>query len=120
MALEPDLRTDEGWGGAGGRWLLWPLRVLLWAALLIIAFCGVTAIVFSHTSASPAVGTGSAATKSGQFPFALAKAFAAEFGRVYLNFNPGNQGLREQQLAEFVPASIAAAQPDLGERPDGP
>jgi hypothetical protein len=33
---------------------------------------------------------------------------------VYLNFNPQDQGLREQQLAEFVPASIAAAQPDLG------
>src|ERR1700722_15392389 len=38
MTFEPDQRTDEGWRGAGGRWLLWPLRVLLWAALLIIAF----------------------------------------------------------------------------------
>jgi hypothetical protein len=114
MAFDPDLRTDEGWGGAGGRWLLWPLRVLLWAALLIIAFRGVTAIVFSHSSASPAAGTGSAGAKSGQFPVALAEAYAAEFGRVYLNFNPQDQGLREQQLAEFVPASIAAAQPDLG------
>lgn len=39
---------------------------------------------------------------------ASAEAYAAEFGRVYLNFNPQDQGLREQQLAEFVPASIAA------------
>jgi hypothetical protein len=114
MTFEPDLRTDEGWGGAGGRWLLWPLRVVLWAALLVIAFRGVTAIVFSHGSASPAVGTGSATAKSGQFPVALAEAYAAEFGRVYLNFNPQDQGLREQELAEFVPASIAAAHPDLG------
>jgi hypothetical protein len=38
----------------------------------------------------------------------LAEAFAAEFGQVYLNFNPQDQGLREQQLAEFVPVSIAA------------
>jgi Conjugative transposon protein TcpC len=114
MAVEPDPRTDEGWGGAGGRWLLWPLRVLLWAALLIIAFRGVTAIVFSHSSASPAAGSGSATAKPGQFPVALGEAFAAEFGRVYLNFNPQDQGLREQQLAEFVPASLAAAQPDLG------
>jgi Conjugative transposon protein TcpC len=114
MAFEPDQRTDEGWRGAGGRWLLWPLRVLLWAALLIIAFRGVTAIVFSHSSASPAAGTGSASAKSSQFPVALAEAYAAEFGRVYLNFNPEDQGQREQQLAEFVPASIAAAQPDLG------
>src|SRR5580698_4452260 len=107
MAFEADLRADEGWGGAGGRWLLW-------AALLIIAFRGVTAIVFSHSSASPAASTGSATAESGQFPVALAEAYAAEFGRVYLNFNPQDQGLREQELAEFVPASIAAAQPDLG------
>ena len=144
MDIEPDLRTDQGWGGAGGRWLLWPLRVVLWAALLVIAFRGVTAIVFSHSSASPAVGagsasaktgsasaksgsagtksgssspavrTGSASAKSDQFPVALAEAYAAEFGQVYLNFSPQTQGLREQQLAAFVPASIAAAVPDLG------
>jgi len=114
MAYEPDLRTDGGWGGAGGRWLLWPLRVVLWATLLVVAFRGVTAIFFSHSSASPAVGTGSASAKSGQFPVALAEAYAAEFGQVYLNFNPEDQGLREQQLAAFVPASIAAAEPDLG------
>jgi hypothetical protein len=114
MAYEPDLRTGGGWGGAGGRWLLWPLRVVLWATLLVVAFRGVTAIFFSHSSASPAVGTGSASAKSGQFPVALAEAYAAEFGQVYLNFNPEDQGLREQQLAAFVPASIAAAEPDLG------
>ena len=157
MDIEPDLRTDEGWGGAGGRWLLWPLRVVLWATLLVIAFRGVTAIFFSQSSASPAVSqssaspavgkssaspavsqssaspavgkssaspavgkssaspaVGSASAKSGQFPVALAEAFAAEFGRVYLNFNPQTQGLREQQLAAFVPASLVAAQPDLG------
>jgi len=114
MAYEPGPRTDGSWGGAGGRWLLWPLRVVLWATLLVIAFRGVTAIFFSHSSASPAVGTGSASAKSGQFPVALAEAYAAEFGQVYLNFNPETQGLREQQLAAFVPASIAAAQPDLG------
>jgi hypothetical protein len=66
------------------------------AALLIIAFRGVTAIVFSHSSASPAVGTGSASAKTGQFPVARAGAHAAEFGRVYLNFNLQDQGLREQ------------------------
>jgi Conjugative transposon protein TcpC len=114
MVVEPDLRASEGWGGAGGRWLLWPLRVVLWAALLVIVFRGVTAIFFGPSSAPPAAGTGSASAKSGQFPVALAEAYAAEFGRVYLNFNPQDQGLREQQLAEFVPASVAAAQPDLG------
>jgi conjugative transposon protein TcpC len=104
-----------GWSGAGGRWLLWPLRAVLWAALLIVAFRGVTAIVFNQDSASPATtGTGSASTVGGQFPVSLAEAYAAEFGRVYLNFSPQSQGQREQQLAAFVPASVAAANPDLG------
>src|SRR5580693_278775 len=98
MDIEPDPRADEGWGGAGGRWLLWPLRAVLWAALLVIAFRGVTTIVFGQSSAPPAAGTGSASAKSAQFPVALAEAFAAEFGRVYLNFSPQTQGFREQQL----------------------
>jgi hypothetical protein len=29
--------AGRAWSGAGGRWVLWPLRVVLWAALLIIA-----------------------------------------------------------------------------------
>jgi hypothetical protein len=107
--------SGGGWSGAGGRWLLWPLRAVLWAALLIVAFRGVTAIVFNQDSASPATtGTGSASTAGGQFPVTLAEAYAAEFGRVYLNFSPQSQGQREQQLAAFVPASVAAANPDLG------
>lgn len=103
-----------GWSGSGGRWLLWPLRVVLWAALLIVVFRGVTAIAFSHDSASAGTGTRSATTAGGQFPVTLAEAYAAEFGRVYLNFSPQTQGEREQQLAAFLPASVAAANPDLG------
>lgn len=106
--------SGGGWSGAGGRWLLWPLRAVLWAALLIVAFRGVTAIVFNQDSASPATGAGSASTTVTQFPVTLAEAYAAEFGHVYLNFNPQAQGQREQQLATFVPASVAAANPDLG------
>jgi hypothetical protein len=106
--------SGGGWSGAGGRWLLWPLRVVLWAALLIVAFRGVTAIVFNQGSASPATGIRSASTPGEQFPVTLAEAYAAEFGQVYLNFSPQTQGQREQQLAAFVPASVAAADPDLG------
>jgi hypothetical protein len=114
LAFEPDKPAGGAWSGAGGRWLLWPLRVVLWAALLVIAFRGVTAIVFNQNSASPGAGTGPASAPAGQFPVTLAEAYAADFGRVYLNFSPQNQGQREQQLAAFVPASVAAANPDLG------
>jgi hypothetical protein len=112
------LAADPGiggtWSGAGGRWLLWPLRVVLWAALLVVVFRGVTAIVFHEGIASAGGGTGAASTPGRQFPVALAEAYAADFGRVYLNFSPQTQGQREQQLAAFVPASVAAASPDLG------
>jgi Conjugative transposon protein TcpC len=103
-----------GWQGAGGRWLLWPLRVVLWAALLVIAFRGITAIVFNTASAPAGGGTGPRSAAGEQFPASLAEAFAAEFGRVYLSFSPQNQGQREQALAAFVPASVLAANPGLG------
>ena len=37
-----------------------------------------------------------------------------EFGRVYLSFSPQNEAQREQALAAFVPASVSAADPNLG------
>jgi Conjugative transposon protein TcpC len=119
--LENDLELrDSGapggrsWSGSGGRWLLWPLRGLLWAALLIIAYRGVTAIAFHQASTPPASDAEPDGTAAGQFPVALAEAYASEFGQVYLNFSPATQAQREQELAAFVPPSVAAANPDLG------
>ena len=89
--------------GAGGRWLLWPLRVVLWTALLVIAFRGITAIIFS-SSPPPAGRTGTGT--GGEFPVSLAEAYATEFGRVYLGFSPQSLGQREQALAAFVPPSV--------------
>jgi hypothetical protein len=111
-----DLGAPSGraWSGGGGRWRLWPLRAALWAALLIIAYRGVTAIVVNPTGALRAGGTSSAGAATGQFPVTLAEAYASEFGQVYLNFSAATQAQREQELAAFVPASVAAANPDLG------
>ena len=48
MSADGSLAADPGiggsWQGGGGRWLLWPLRVVLWGALLVIAFRGITAL----------------------------------------------------------------------------
>ena len=107
-------RAGRAWSGAGGRWLLWPLRAVLWAALLIIAYRGVTAIVFHSDGAPQTGGAEPAGTAAGQFPVTLAEAYATEFGQVYLNFSPATQAQREQELAAFVPPSVAAANPDLG------
>ena len=118
MLADGSLAADPGiggsWQGAGGRWLLWPLRVVLWAVLLVIAFRGITAIVSNQASVPGGGETGPKSATGGQFPATLAEAYAAEFGRVYLSFSPQNQGQREQALAAFVPASVLAANPDLG------
>ncbi|HEY6277764.1 MAG TPA: conjugal transfer protein, partial [Streptosporangiaceae bacterium] len=112
----PDLGAPPGraWTGGGGRWRLWPLRLALWAALLVIAYRGVTAIVFNPAGALSAGGTSPAGATAEQFPVALAEAYASEFGQVYLNFSPVIQAQREQELAAFLPAGVAAANPDLG------
>jgi hypothetical protein len=102
----------SGWRGAGGRWLLWPLRVVLWTALVVVAFRGITAIIF-NSSLAPAGGTG-AGSATGEFPVSLAEAYATEFGRVYLGFSPQSLGQREQALAAFVPPAVSAANPSLG------
>jgi hypothetical protein len=110
LAARPGI--GGSWRGAGGRWLLWPLRVVLWTALVVVAFRGITAIIFG-SSAAPAGGTGPASA-TGEFPVSLAEAYATEFGRVYLGFSPQSLGQREQALAAFVPPAVSAVNPSLG------
>jgi len=110
LAARPGI--GGSWRGAGGRWLLWPLRAVLWTALVVVAFRGITAIIFG-SSPAPAGGTGAANT-AGEFPVSLAEAYATEFGRVYLGFAPQSLGQREQALAAFVPPAVSAANPSLG------
>ena len=102
-------RTAPGWRGAGGRWLVWVFRIVVWAVLLIIGYRGVTAIMLGETSTvgapAPAASPGSA------FPSALAGAYALQFGQVYLNANPASASQRSAELAAFLPAG---ADPQLG------
>jgi hypothetical protein len=102
------------WSGGGGRWTVWPMRIILWAAILVIGYRGVMAIVLNE---KPASSTGTAATAGGsvtQFPVTLAEAFAMQFGRVYLAYNPADAGARQQQLRSFVAPNVAQANPQFG------
>jgi hypothetical protein len=118
MQADGTVAAGTGWRGSGGRWLLWPLRLVLWVTLLVIVFRGLTAIVFNHGPApagsGPAGSTVTGNAASGQYPVALAEAYAAEFGRVYFGFSPQSLLQREQALAAFVPPSVSAADPNLG------
>lgn len=88
--------------GAGGRWLVWALRAVVWAALLIIGYRGVAAIVTEPPKATPASAPPVSTSSSG-FPVALAGAYALQFGDVYLNFSPATATQRATALAAFLP-----------------
>jgi Conjugative transposon protein TcpC len=93
------------WRGSGGRWLTWVFRIVLWAVLLLIGYRGVAAIVMGYpgpggTSTSPPAASGG---QAGQFPAALAQAYALQFGQVYLNFSQANATQRSRGLAAFLP-----------------
>jgi hypothetical protein len=97
------------WRGAGGRWLVWVARAIVWAVILLIGYRGVLAIVdgrTSDTAASPP-----ATSDSTQFPVTMAEAYALQFGDVYLNFSPASAAARSHELARFVPPG---GDPQLG------
>jgi hypothetical protein len=95
--------------GAGGRWLVWVLRAVVWVVLLLIGYRGIAAIVTSYegkpgsTGAAGAPGAAGAGQSAHGFPVSLASAFAVEFGQAYLNFSPATAAQRASELAPFLP-----------------
>ena len=112
VADRMDPEAKPPWSGGGGRWTVWPMRVVLWAAILIIGYRGVTAILFNETPSGNSAGNDTGASASG-FPVELGEAFALRFGEVYLNYSPDTAAQRAQELAAFVPAH-ARANPQFG------
>ncbi len=109
-----DPEAKPPWSGGGGRWTVWPMRVVLWAAILIIGYRGVQAIIFNETpSSGNGAGNDTGASSSG-FPVASGEAFAVHFGEAYLNYSPGAAAQRAQELAAFIPASVQAKDPQFG------
>ena len=105
-------KTRRAWSGAGGRWLVWMLRIVLWAVALLIGYRGVAAIVMGEPG--PGAGATSAASPGSQgrgFPSALAQAYALEFGQVYLRFSPATAVQRARSLSAFLAPGI---DPELG------
>jgi hypothetical protein len=118
---EPSAGTERStpvvktpWSGGGGRWMVWPMRVVLWAAILVIGYRGVMAIVLNETPASANTASSAPASSPTPFPVTLGEAFALQFGQVYLNFSPAGAAQRAQQLAAFIPANVSAADPEFG------
>src|SRR5215475_2632848 len=104
-------RSGTGWRGAGGRWLVWTFRVVVWVILLVIGYRGVMAIVLNETppaNSNPAP----SASAAPAFPAEEAGAYALQFGQVYLNASPATASQRASDLAPFLPPG--ASDPQLG------
>src|SRR5215471_19767671 len=88
-------RSGSGWRGAGGRWLVWTFRVVVWAVLLIIGYRGVMAIVLNETP--PSHTPPAHVAQASGFPVQLASAYALQFGAVYLSASPATASQRASE-----------------------
>jgi len=105
------VRIDQAsshWPGAGGRWLIWVARAILWAVLLLIGYRGVLAI-FQGQAARTEAGSSQLPSGSTPFPVTSAEAYALDFGDVYLNFSPATSAARSRDLAAFLPPGVSGA-----------
>jgi hypothetical protein len=109
LPAHPNQQMAAHWRGAGGRWLVWVARAIVWAVILLIGYRGILAIIDGRSSVAP---VGSTSTPSdAQFPVTLADAYALQFGDVYLNFSPATAAQRARELARFLPSGT---DPQLG------
>ncbi len=104
-------RRPSQWRGAGGRWMVWAFRALIWAVLLIVGFRGVEAIAAGTRQTADGNGDAPATSGSTGFPAGLAEAFALQFGNVYLNFSPATAAQRASDLTPFIPVG---SDPEFG------
>src|SRR5215475_5493775 len=51
-AGDPGPQRGQPWRGAGGRWLVWTGRAVIWAVLLLVGYRGVLAIFHDETGSS--------------------------------------------------------------------
>lgn len=103
--------SGTGWRGAGGRWLVWTFRIVVWVILLVIGYRGVMAIVLNETPPANSTPAPTAPATAG-FPVQRASAYALQFGLIYLNADPAKASQRASDLAPFLPPG--ASDPQLG------
>ena len=109
-AGDPAPPRSQPWRGAGGRWIIWIGRAVVWAVLLLVGYRGVVAIVDGEAgrggSTPPTSPASVARSAASGFPASLAEAYALQFGYAYLNFSPANATARSQELARLVASGV--------------
>lgn len=102
---------SRSWSGAGGRWLIWVFRAVLWLVLLIVGYRGVVAIVTGQPASGRAPEAAAAPAGQRAFPVSLARAYVLAFGQAYLNYNAATAAHRAAELSTFLPPGY---DPQLG------
>jgi hypothetical protein len=98
-----------GWGGSGGRWLIYVGRAILWAFILVVLVNGIR-VPFERFTAKPTTPAAQSAAKP-QFPEQAAASYALSFANVYLNYDPATAADRQTQLGAFLAPGV---DPQLG------
>ncbi|MGH8886013.1 MAG: conjugal transfer protein [Egibacteraceae bacterium] len=88
-------RTDV----AGGRWLVWLGRVVLWALVVVLLLNGVAAL---RRPLGPAVAPTQAPAAGAGFPVKAGEAFAVRFAHDYLTWDAAAPGVHADALAPYV------------------
>jgi Conjugative transposon protein TcpC len=96
-------REKTPWRGAGGRWAVWTLRVIIWVVLIVIGARGIIAIALNQKTPATSSGAAASGSPSSKFPSSAAEAYAQAFASVYLNASQSGQAKRAKQLADFLP-----------------
>jgi len=122
----PAFRTAGRWPGArrkrgergqarAGVWLVWMLRIVLWAVALLIGYRGVAAIVMGRTRPqAPGATSGRLSPGQSGSRVSLGTGFRRtrlSSGRVYLRFSPATAVQRARSLSAFLAPGV---DPELG------
>ena len=117
---EATRQPDSGaWSGLTPRALLRSIgRVVLWGLVALLLIRG--AIDILNGPGQPQAAPGAQATRTGEtWPGSEPRAFAADFARAYLTFDPKNPEYHERATASFLAGDLRdGASVDLAQDPD--
>ena len=119
MTCRRTRRPDAGrrsaakpWRGSGGRWIVWVLRVVAWAVLLVIGYRGVSRSSMARgPRRQERLGRASHAY---EFPQLTGGGLRARLRQRLPELQPGYGGRRSAELAAYLPASATASSSELG------
>jgi Conjugative transposon protein TcpC len=110
---KPLLAVSSGTAVAKSPWngchdqcsLAWPMRVVLWASIVVIGYCGIMTIMLNEMPADTK-SSGVATVSPSLFLIAFGEAYKVRFSQVCQNLRTANRA----QLTTFILANVSSVQ----------